>query len=236
MRLFILFIVSSQITFGNCGFTTISSASNSYLTYISSENSTESYQEVLRRINKERLELRVNRISIDSCRTYFLDQFEHHVFPHWVGTEWDYNGYTNVPGPGKIVACGYFVSTPLKHMGFNWNRYELAKMYSKNIVETITPDITEYRDKFELIQTLKQREDNLYIVGLDSHVGMLLKTDNRVWFVHSNYYGNKGPDKEIASVSQAFSDSGSWYVGTFTTDENIQKWLKGTLINTVRDK
>ena len=165
----------------------------------------------------------------------FLDAFEYKVFPHWVGTTWDYNGYTNTPGEGKLIACGYFVSTPLKHMGFNWDRYELAKMYSKQIVETITPDIKQYTDKTAMILELKSREDHLYIVGLDSHVGMFLKRENRLWFMHSNYYEIKGPDKEIASISKALSDSESWWVGTFTTDDNMKKWLNGTYIPTPRD-
>ncbi len=195
----------------------------------------ESYNQVIARIKKDKKQLKENNIDMDSCRTYFLDQFENHVFPHWIGTEWDYNGYTNIPGEGYIVACGYFVSTPLKHMGFNWNRFELAKMYSKQIVETITPDIKEYEDKYELHQELKNRPNNLYIVGLDSHVGMILKTDKVVWFVHSNYYGNEGPVKELLVRSPAFSDSNSWYVGTFLTDENLKNWLSGVLIETPRD-
>ena len=38
------------------------------------------------------------------------------VFPHWMGTKWDFNGVSNVPGKG-MIACGYFVSTTLKHVG-----------------------------------------------------------------------------------------------------------------------
>ncbi|MCB9222678.1 MAG: hypothetical protein R2780_12300 [Crocinitomicaceae bacterium] len=191
-----------------------------------------SYASVIAKINKDRLSLRSNQVSNDSCRTYFLEQFEHKVFPYWVGTKWDYNGYTNEPGEDKLIACGYFVSTPLKHMGFNWNRYKLAQMYSKNIVETICEDMTKYSDKMEMIQTLKERENNLYIVGLDSHVGMLLKTDKQLWFVHSNYYNIEGPVKEVASMSLALGDSDSFYVGTLLSDNNIQKWLNGTLFPT----
>lgn len=235
MRILTFTLFISTISFGKIDKTSVSKASTAYLNFIDNSETNETYDQVINRINREKLALKNQNIPLDSCRKYFLYQFENHVFPHWVGTTWDYNGYSNVPGIGKLIACGYFVSTPLKHMGFNWNRYELAKMYSKKIVETITPDITKYTDKQEMIHNLKSREDNLYIVGLDSHVGMLLKTGNRLWFVHSNYYGAKGPDKEIASISQALSDSQSWYVGTFLTDVNLQKWLNGTLINTERN-
>jgi hypothetical protein len=192
----------------------------------------DNYQSVINEIKKDRASLKANNMSQDSCRSYFLDRFEHDVFPHWVGTQWDYNGYTNEPGEGKMIACGYFVSTPLKHMGFNWNRYKLAQMYSMNIVETVCNDMTKYTDRPTLINELKGLENNLYIVGLDSHVGMLLKTDTQLWFVHSNYYGLSGPEKEVASMSQAFSDTESWYVGTLLSDVNIDKWLNGTLFPT----
>jgi hypothetical protein len=190
------------------------------------------YQEVISQIKLDRRSLLKNKVSIDSCKAYFLDAFEYDVFPHWVGTTWDYNGYTNVPGEGKLVACGYFVSTPLKHMGFNWNRFKLAQMYSKKIAETLCADVTKYTNQGEMISEINKRDNNLYIVGLDSHVGMILKSDSGTWFVHSNYYGNKGPDKEIAMLSQALDDSGTYYLGTFTTSENISKWLNGTLIPT----
>ncbi len=91
----------------------------------------ESYKEVLLRIKTERRQMKKQNIPYDPCKAYFLQQFEFSIFPHWIGTKWDYNGYTNEPGEDKLIACGYFVSTSLKHMGFNWNRFDLAKMYSK---------------------------------------------------------------------------------------------------------
>jgi hypothetical protein len=192
----------------------------------------ETYSEVVNRIKKDRNLLKRNSVSLDSCRSYFLDQFEHYVYPKWIGTAWDYNGYTNTPGKDKLIACGYFVSTPLKHMGFNWNRYKLAQMYSKNIVDTICDDMTKYTNKYQMINEIKKRKDNLYIVGLDSHVGMILKSGKSVWFVHSNYYGLKGPDKEIAALSPALESSDSYYLGTFLTDQNLRKWLDNTLFPT----
>ena len=192
---------------------------------------TENYDELIRRINKDRRSLKSTDQSLDSCRRYFLHNFEYEIFPHWVRTTWDYNGYTNRPGKDKLIACGYFVSTPLKHMGFNWNRFKLAQMYSKDIVDTLCADMKKYEFKENLIADLKKKEDHLYIVGLDSHVGMLLKSRGLIWFVHSNYIGLEGPVKEYALQSEAFNSSAYW-VGTFTSDENMQKWLDGTLFPT----
>ena len=187
-----------------------------------------SYDQLLQNIKKERTNLKKSGASLDSTRKYFLNQFEHEIFPHWVGTTWDYNGYTNRPGEGKLIACGYFVSTPLKHMGFNWNRFKLAQMYSKAIVDTLCSDMTTYSDLNEMVHELEGRDDHLYIVGLDNHVGMLLKRRNALWFVHSNYIGIEGPVEEYALESEALSYSSNYWVGTFTSDENMKKWLDGT--------
>lgn len=191
-----------------------------------------SYETVKSVIARDRRSLKNNNVSLDSTRKYFLHMFENEVFPHWVGTVWDYNGYTNVPGKDKLIACGYFVSTPLKHMGFNWNRFKLAQMYSKKIVETICTDMTKYTDRSTMIKQIKEKEDHLYVVGLDSHVGMMLKSHGQVYFVHSNYIGLEGPVKEIASSSEALSHSASFYLGTFSSDVNMKKWLDGTLFPT----
>lgn len=198
---------------------------------IAQDSPTQTYDQMLAQIKKDRYHLLIQSVSKDSCRSYLLDCFENKVFPYWVGTQWDYNGYTNRPGKDKLIACGYFVSTTLKHIGFNWNRFDLAKMYSLKIVENTCSDIKKYTDKQELIKYILSQPNNLYIVGLDSHVGFLLKSHDIVWFVHSNYYGAGGPEKELASVSQALDDSQSYHVGTFFNDTNIDKWLTKEVYN-----
>ncbi len=187
-----------------------------------------SYDQALAAIKKDKINLKSKQASMDSCRRYLLHQFENIIFPYWIGTQWDYNGYTNRPGKDKIVACGYFVSTPLKHMGFNWNRFDLAKMYSLKIVQNTCSDIKKFTEINNMIAYVKNLPNNLYIVGLDSHVGFILKSHNKVWFVHSNYYGSVGPEKELAVDSPALNDSQSYHIGTFFNDKNIKMWLNGT--------
>ena len=58
------------------------------------------------------------------------------VFPDWMGTKWDFNGVSNVPGKG-MIACGYFVSTTLKHIGFNLNRYKLAQQAAYTVIDVL---------------------------------------------------------------------------------------------------
>lgn len=188
----------------------------------------QTYDEVLQQIKRDRSTFKLEQVSLDSIRAYFLHTFEYKIFPYWVGTPWDYNGYTNRPGKDKLIACGYFVSTPLKHIGFNWNRFKLAQMYSKDIVETICSDLVVYDEVDSMISKLEKRDDHLYIVGLDNHVGILLKSRGKIWFVHSNYIQSEGPVKEMAKFSEVLSYSSHYWLGTFSTDENMQKWLDGT--------
>lgn len=188
----------------------------------------ESYQSLINEIKNDRLTMARNDVSIDSCRNYLLKKFELAVYPKWIGTKWDFNGYSNSPGPDKLIACGYFVSTPLKHMGFNWNRYDLAKMYSRDIVSKTCSNVVEYQQIDSVLYHINQAPPNLYIVGLDNHVGFLLKRNSKIYFVHSNYINLKGPDKENPTESIALNSSRIFVLGTFLNDENIEKWLKGS--------
>lgn len=186
------------------------------------------YTELLAEIKQDRLSMAKANVSVDSCRAYVMDAFENKVFPYWIGTRWDYNGYSNEPGADKVIACGYFVSTLMKHIGFNWNRFDLAKLYSYAIVKQTCGDIQEFDSAAALIAKVQFEPDNIYFVGLDTHVGIILKGGFNCWFMHSNYYDYKGPDKEKAIESKAFSNSQRYVLGLFLSDVNLDKWLKGT--------
>jgi hypothetical protein len=194
-----------------------------------------SYTQILSQIKIDKASLKKGVISDDSIKNYLLYQFETQIYPPWIGTPWDYNGYSNTPRQSTI-ACGYFVSTTLKHMGFNWNRYELAKMYSQQIVEDITDTAFVFDNITQLCTYIRFQPDNLYIIGLGSHVGLILKRAGKIWFIHSNYYGNKGPDKENLFESDALKDSNVFWCGKFLTPSNIKMWLDETEYGLVRKK
>lgn len=185
------------------------------------------YSEEVAKIKIERYSLKTNNIEIDSVRNYLLHQYNSVLFPFWMGTPWDYNGYTNRPGK-DYIACGYFVSTTLKHLGFNWNRYKLAKMYSKTIVESVCDTIYEFKTRTELHTYVRYRPDNLYVLGLSGHVGLILKYKGELWFIHSDYYNARGPVKEKIDESNALTDSDVFWCGTFLSVKNIDNWLKST--------
>ncbi len=185
------------------------------------------YSKVIAEINSDRQNLKLKNTDKDSVRSYLLETYSSVLFPYWEGTPWDYNGYTNTPKQ-ESIACGYFVSTTLKHLGFNWNRYKLAKMYSKDIVESVCDSIYEFNTKTELHTYVRYRPDNLYILGLSGHVGLILKYNGELWFIHSDYYNERGPVKEKIELSNAINDSGVFWCGTFLNSKTINNWLNSS--------
>lgn len=150
------------------------------------------------------------------------------LFPFWYGTAWDFNGYTNVPGEGKI-ACGYFVSTTLKHAGFVVNRYRLAQQSAKkacNVLACTIPLKHVVTDQVEVFKkSCTSLEEGLYAIGLDYHIGFLLYRKGRFFFIHSTFVGADGVILEKIEDSPAFYST-SYYVGTVSTNRLlIKKWL-----------
>ena len=83
-----------------------------------------SYENLRETINSDKIALlqayQSDLISMDSIGEYFEKQIVNGIVPYWYGTPWSFEGHTNQPHQGEI-ACGYFVSTTLKHMGLNIN-------------------------------------------------------------------------------------------------------------------
>lgn len=160
------------------------------------------------------------------------------IFPYWYGTPWDFNGYTNVPNQGTI-ACGYFVSTTLKHIGFNLNRYKMAQQASLTEVKIIQGNNSykqkHYSSNNELNQWIKDSvQDGLYVVGLDSHVGFVYKTASQIDFIHSNYLNEVCVTRERLLESDAIGNSRNIYFADITHNkEFIKKWIFNTEIKII---
>ena len=153
------------------------------------------------------------------------------VFPAWYETPWDFNGISDVPGEGEI-ACGYFVSTTLKHVGFNLNRYKVAQQAASVIIEAICSNdhINRFGLKEGIIDFLSEKENGLYVVGLDFHVGFLQVENGKVHFIHSDYFNVKVV-KELAIESTGFSATNAYVLGSLTGNRKlIQKWFNGQRI------
>lgn len=156
------------------------------------------------------------------------------LFPYWYGTPWDFNGISNVPGEGQI-ACGYFVSTTLKHVGFSLNRYKVAQQSSKRACEIFARGQKVLKISPADVEALKLKLENLepglYCVGLDYHVGFLLKRKDRYFFIHSTYFGADGVVIEPIETSMAFY-SLTYYLSPITTNKAlVRDWVEGREVN-----
>ncbi|PCJ01369.1 MAG: hypothetical protein COB15_00155 [Flavobacteriales bacterium] len=165
--------------------------------------------------------------SVFAAKDYIYTQLIENIFPSWYGTEWAYEGYSNVPKKG-LIACGYFVATTLKHIGFNLNRYKLAQQYSTGIVKTLCSNIQYVRnnDTEKLFRYINSKPKQLYVVGLDNHVGFISKEKDGVYFIHSSYLDESVVIKENAQTSEALISSNLFVLGEFTqNDALVKSWL-----------
>ncbi|MBU0558463.1 MAG: hypothetical protein KKG93_02590 [Bacteroidetes bacterium] len=175
-------------------------------------------------------------ILLDSIMTLFSDKLLNEIVPYWYGTEWDFNGYTAIPNKGKI-ACGYFVSTTLKDMGLNVNKYKLAQQGPENEAKSIAIlsknmfalEMTNFNNISEL---LKEITDGLYFVGLDFHVGYFYKNKSENYFIHSNYIDGKVMI-EMAEHSDAFVSSRYDFSKISANKEIALSWINSTEIKII---
>ena len=173
---------------------------------------------------------------LDSTRRYLRRRLETDLIPSWYGTTWDFNGITQVPREGEI-ACGYFVSTLLRDLGFKLERYKLAQQASLYIVHSLSP--AGHRLDFsgisttELEQKMSAEKKGFYVVGLDNHVGFLLVDKaGKLWFLHSSYGDPAVVVREKATESQVLSWSNRYVIGYLESDWIVRKWLSGEKIET----
>ncbi|WP_400076268.1 hypothetical protein [Winogradskyella sp. R77965] len=148
--------------------------------------------------------------------------------PHWYETKWDFNGHTNIPNDGEI-ACSYFVSTTLKRLGFNLNRYKMAQaagldeaklLHAKSelkIYSNLT--YTELKNKVNKVYS-----DGIYFVGLDNHVGYVLIKDKELYFLHSSYCDDKVVI-ELAETSLCFGSNIYVFAEITTNHKLIKRWI-----------
>ncbi len=172
---------------------------------------------------------------LDEARALLLSRLSDSLFVCWYGTGWDFNGTSTCPRQGNI-ACGYFVTTLLKHSGFLINRTHLAQVASSEMIKTFCPPekikiITNNQTK-KLFDYIKSKPDGIFIVGLDNHTGFILKEGANIDFVHSNY--DASVDKvvrEPLEKSEIIKANGYFMVGDLShSDATMEKWITGKKI------
>jgi len=166
--------------------------------------------------------------ALEKASTLWTSYMVDSIFPYWYGTEWDFNGHTDIPRKGQI-ACGYFVSTTLKHSGVKLDRYKLARMAASDIIDRVCEKgSAKWFRSIKSLQThLKAKGAGLYVLGLDYHVGFVLREKGKDYFIHSDYFNDK-VTKELLSASTAANSTGRYYVGSLSGNEALVKgWLNG---------
>ena len=201
------------------------------------------YPELLARIERDRMAFQETwRASDVDCRDeileqargYLLDAIGTDLFDRWYGTPWDFNGTTRVPGEGHI-ACGYFVTTILQDAGFRLPRVKWAQLAAEPMILKMAPTAKRFRDRSvtEVETWLSASGDGLYAVGLDNHVGFILRTNGSARFVHSSFYGaGKGVMNEALDDDTPFAFSRYRVIGKLLDDEMVRRWIEAALLGT----
>ena len=173
--------------------------------------------------------------TLNEARQKLTDYLYQDIINHWYTTKWSFEGHTETPKQGTI-ACGYFVSTTLRDVGFNLNRYKLAQRNPEEEAKSIacgsTIEKLQNISKQELKKYFLKQKDGIYFIGLDFHVGYIYKNNQEVYFIHSNYIDNKGVMKETIENSKAIVSSQYFIVPITHNDNLIKKWLMKEIVAT----
>lgn len=190
------------------------------------------YSTLLNQIQQQRNKFKASyssnpEVTIDSVAHYFTNTLLNDIIPHWYHTTWAFEGHTNIPNDGEI-ACGYFVSTTLKHFGFNLNRYKMAQQAGLNEALSLQKksELNTFRNitYTSLKEKLLKEPEGLYFVGLSNHVGYLLIKGNELYFIHSSYCDYE-VIIELAEHSYCF-ESDIYVVASLSNNKPLlKKWL-----------
>jgi len=192
--------------------------------------SNKNYIPSLEKIKVTKSRLRSQKLSHKKLEASFIEIMNNQIFPFWYGTNWDFNGITQVPNKGNI-ACGYFVTTTLRDIGVPIKRIKLAQSASEQMIKNLVKEKYIHRysnlsiEKFET--KLNDLGAGLYIVGLDNHTGYLLVTSNENFFIHSSGSYPYQVVKEKTLTSKVLIKSKYRVVGRISSDYDfLMKWIK----------
>jgi hypothetical protein len=202
------------------------------------KDSTKSYADMKAEVVQIKSAIFSKDLSYDSLGALFTDLLVYGIIPYWYGTAWKFEGHTAIPNQGEI-ACGYFVSTTLLHVGININRYKLAQQLpiheaaSLALTDSVLV-ISEVATEEIIREMQRQTIDGIYFLGFDqSHVGFLLNKKNELYVIHSNYIGGSVTIERIEE-SLAFASYRKFYVSPLSTNKSfLKKWKKNEVIQVI---
>ena len=175
--------------------------------------------------------------SLARARELLIATLRDEILPAWNGTPWDFSGTSQTPQQGKI-ACGYFVSTTLLHLGLQVERVRMAQQASEHIAQSLISTHPLRRSSDQPIDAflakVRSHGAGIYIVGLDNHVGFLIVDPADTWFHHA------GPrdvvKREPAHEAPYLVASRYRVFGKLFDDALVESWLLGNQIATVTPK
>ncbi len=170
---------------------------------------------------------------ISEAFTILSKHIPERIFPYWYDTEWDFNGTTQNPRQGAI-ACGYFVTTTLEHSGFKLPRVKMAQQAASVIIKSLCEPNTvkTYTKMPELNAYLDRRPNGLFILGLDNHVGFILKQGKERHFIHSTIGGGKKVLTQKLVDAGVVHSSKIKMIGDLTSSkQTLIAWIKGDYLD-----
>lgn len=197
------------------------------------------YASVKKSIISKRNSLVSKELRTDSIAKLFKRSLVNRIIPFWAGTPWTFEGHTSIPNKGEI-ACGYFVSTTLKHIGVNLNRYKLAQQSPINEAKSLALDgniikVNEASMKENTATIKKKIKEGIHFLGLgESHVGFILKEKGELYIIHSNFVGDNGVEIELFEFSDVVVPYTWFYIVELSSNETFLKnWIKGKEIKII---
>lgn len=202
------------------------------------------YTPLINKINQSKDSIRLLYIAssenerpkhVRNAEEYLITTYYTNLLPKWMGTKWEFYGETQVPGDSSI-ACGHFVVTTLKHLGINpEHSHEMATNFSAYMVNSLCDSTYKVYKPEELIRIVEQRPDDVWVVGLHNHSGLLIKYKGKLHFVHSSYSYPTAVVDELADESHTFQHSTIYVAGNlFRNNSLTEKWIRSELVRYVK--
>lgn len=187
-----------------------------------------SYPTTVREIESARQEFAATP-DREAAREYLYDAVTTRLIPAWRGTPWTFYGHAEVPGE-EPVACGYWVASVLRDVGFRVDRDPLGRQASERILLTFAAKKTLRHfgssPPETIVEWATKQGRGLWGVGLANHAGLLWNDGEEVRFCHSNYNGQRGPMCENALFSGPFQTSYT-VVASMLADATVDAWIAG---------
>lgn len=167
---------------------------------------------------------------VESAQHYLVKTMTEDLIPCWYNTPWEFYGTTETPQKGTI-ACGYFVTTVIRDAGFNIPRVKWAQLASETFMKKLNPSLKRFHNvpMDTVVAYFKRADEGVFLVGLDNHVGFVVKKSGETRFIHSSYYyPETGVMQEELKGHNPLNDSKYRVFGRILHKEMVINWILNT--------